>query len=539
MNVFQRIFFILFCICTAFILWKPYQNEQYPYTHSINNQDTTIHSLKHNVVNQEHVMISNDVMSIIINPYGGDIDKVILLKYKNTLQSPIYLHLLNTTPEFIYQAQSGISGKDGPDQINLNHRPYYHVSNHNFRMKLTEKKMSIPFIWSDSLGTKYIKIFTLKSGQYSLDIEHKIINNTNKNLNIAMFGQFKQTIHIPKNIKKNNNSNIFLSSDRGIAYSSDHDKYVKYNLNSVSKQNQILSTVSDGWIAMVQQYFISAWIPISPIINTFYTSVSNQNSIATIGYKSVSINILPYSNYSFQSKLWLGPKIQDNMSFISPTLNFTIDYGMFWWLSQPMFKLLRFFYYLIGNWGYAIILITILIKLIMFPLTKAQYVSMIKMKQLQPKINLIKERYKTDNRKINQEIIALYKHEQVNPLKGFLPLLIQMPIFLALYYMLSNSVELRHAPFIFWIHDLSAQDPYYILPIFMGITMFLLQQISPNTVDNPLQKQIMYITPIVFMIFFLWFPSGLVLYYIINNLMTIIQQKIIHQKLINDNIIKN
>ena len=219
------------------------------------------------------------------------------------------------------------------------------------------------------------------------------------------------------------------------------------------------------------------------------------------------------------------------MAAIAPHLDLTVDYGWLWFISQPLFKLLKFIHSFVGNWGFSIIVITFIVRGIMYPLTKAQYTSMAKMRLLQPKLAAMRERIGDDKQRMSQEMMALYKAEKVNPLGGCLPLVIQMPIFPALYYMLMSSVELRHAPFILWIHDLSAQDPYYILPILMGITMYFIQKMSPTTVTDPMQQKIMTFMPVIFTVFFLWFPAGLVLYYIVSNPVTILQQQLIYRGL--------
>lgn len=219
------------------------------------------------------------------------------------------------------------------------------------------------------------------------------------------------------------------------------------------------------------------------------------------------------------------------MAAVAPHLDLTVDYGWLWFISQPLFKLLKFLHGFIGNWGFSIIAITFIVRGVMYPLTKAQYTSMAKMRLLQPKLQAMRERIGDDKQRMSQEMMALYKSEKVNPLGGCFPLLIQMPIFLALYYMLMGSVELRHAPFALWIHDLSAQDPYYILPILMGVTMFFIQKMSPTTVTDPMQQKIMTYMPVIFTVFFLWFPSGLVMYYIVSNLVTILQQQLIYRGL--------
>jgi len=341
-----------------------------------------------------------------------------------------------------------------------------------------------------------------------------------------IFGQIKQTINLPK--KRNVYSgNFALQTFRGAAYSSDDNKYEKYKFDMIANNKNLHIMTESGWIAMLQQYFAVAWIPDNLGKNTIYTS-SLDHDTAVIGYKSPIINIPPNSRSIIKSKLWIGPEIQKEMKLVAPNLDLTVDYGWLWFLSQPLFKLLTILYSIIGNWGFSIILITFIMRGLTYPLTKAQYISMAKMRALQPKIQEIKEKFSKDKQRISQEMILLYKKEKINPLGGFLPIFIQMPIFLSLYYMLIGSVELRHAPFLLWIHDLSSQDPYYVLPVIMGLTMFFIQKISStNHISDPLQKKIMNFMPVIFTAFFLWFPSGLVLYYIISNLVTIIQQKFI------------
>ncbi|CAL4317733.1 Membrane protein insertase YidC [Buchnera aphidicola (Eriosoma lanigerum)] len=530
MNLLKRNFFTIIFIFITFILWNTWNNNELKITNEQHEKSyINIHTKKnYSFVNKKkYVNLRNDVISVTINQFGGDIEKVILLKYKDKLYSSKCFHLLDTTSNFIYHAQSGLIGENGPDNSIYKKRPFYKTTSNIFELNKNSTELTVPFIWKDTNGVEYVKSFTLQNGKYYITVKHIIKNNTKKPLLMSVFGQLKQTIKLPN--QKNTNFKIFsLHTYRGAAYSTENTKYKKYDFNAINKLQSLSITTNHGWIAMIQQYFISAWIPNIPKINVIYTKSVNNHSTATIGYKSESIYIAPFTNYTFKSNIWIGPTIQDHMVLIAPYLNLTTDYGMFWWLSQPLFKLLKFFYTFIGNWGGAIIAITLLIRAIMYPFTKSQYISMIKMRKIQPKIDQIKKQYNENKQKISKEIILLYKKEKINPLKGFLPLFIQMPIFLALYYMLINAIELRHAPFIFWIHDLSDKDPYYILPILMGITMLITQYISPNIARDPLQKKIMNIIPIGFTIFFLWFPSGLVLYYIISNIVTIIQQKIIY-----------
>ena len=339
----------------------------------------------------------------------------------------------------------------------------------------------------------------------------------------------KQSINLPSH-RDTGSSNFALHTFRGAAYSTPDEKYEKYKFDTIADNENLNISSKGGWVAMLQQYFATAWIPHNDGTNNFYTA-NLGNGIAAIGYKSQPVLVQPGQTGAMNSTLWVGPEIQDKMAAVAPHLDLTVDYGWLWFISQPLFKLLKWIHSFVGNWGFSIIIITFIVRGIMYPLTKAQYTSMAKMRMLQPKIQAMRERLGDDKQRISQEMMALYKAEKVNPLGGCFPLLIQMPIFLALYYMLMGSIELRHAPFALWIHDLSAQDPYYILPILMGVTMFFIQKMSPTTVTDPMQQKIMTFMPVIFTVFFLWFPSGLVLYYIVSNLVTIIQQQLIYRGL--------
>ncbi|QCI19604.1 membrane protein insertase YidC [Buchnera aphidicola (Brevicoryne brassicae)] len=526
----QRNFFIFAFLFVSFLLWQAWQNQSFLSNKTNEKTDSLLNFIRPQK-HKNQIFIKNDVISLVVNMYGGDIEEANLLVYKDRLNSSKPLKLLETTSDFIYQAQSGLIGKDGPDSSN-NIRPLYTSKKNFFELEDNKKELRVPIKWIDKNGVIYTKIFILKPKRYDIEIEYDIYNTTKNALEMNMFGQIKQTINLPE--KRNLYSkNFALQTFRGAAYSSVDNKYEKYEFNSISHNKNLHILTKNGWIAMLQQYFAVAWIPSDTTIgdNTIYTS-NLDNNIAAIGYKSPPINVLPHSRYVLKSKLWIGPEIQKEMKLVAPNLDLTVDYGWLWFLSQPLFQLLTILHKIIGNWGFSVVVITFIMKAITYPLTKAQYVSMIKMRALQPRIKEIKEKFKNDKKRISQEIIFLYKKEKINPLSGFLPIFIQMPIFLSLYYMLISSVELRHAPFFLWINDLSSQDPYYILPIIMGLTMFIMQQISSNNnITDPIQKKIMNFMPVIFTVFFLWFPAGLVLYYIVSNTVTIIQQKFIFSKL--------
>ncbi|MGL4858713.1 MAG: membrane protein insertase YidC, partial [Enterobacteriaceae bacterium] len=474
--------------------------------------------------------VSTDVLKLSINTRGGDIDEAQLLHYPATLGSIEPFLLLETTPAFSYQAQSGLIGTDGPD---AKARPQYQSTQTSFALAEGQNELRIPLTYRDpNTGVVYTKTFILQRGQYVINVEYHIDNSSTHPLQVMMYGQLKQSVELPKH-RDTGSSNFALHTFRGAAYSSSDDKYKKIKFDDIRSEQpgERLNIVTPGgWVAMLQQYFASAWIPSADQQNTFYTNLLSDDN-AAIGFKGSAITIEPGQQKSISAKLWLGPELQSQMAAVAPHLDLTVDYGWLWFISQPLFKLLKWLHSFIGNWGYSIIVITFIVRGIMYPLTKAQYTSMAKMRMLQPKLQAMRERIGDDKQRMSQEMMALYKAEKVNPLGGCFPLLIQMPIFLALYYMLMGSVELRQAPFALWIHDLSAQDPYYILPLLMGVTMFCIQKMSPTAITDPMQQKIMNFMPVMFTVFFLWFPSGLVLYYIMSNLVTIIQQQLIYRGL--------
>ena len=291
-------------------------------------------------------------------------------------------------------------------------------------------------------------------------------------------------------------------------------------------------TTKEGWVAMIQHYFVSSWIGgDNNVNNVIYSNHADNNTSAIIGIRTDAVNVAAGSEAKLSSKLWIGPKDQDAMESVAKNLELTVDYGWLWFISIPLFKILAFIHSLIGNWGFSIIVLTMIVRGVMFPLTKAQYTSMAKMRLLQPKLMELRERYKDDRQKIGTETMKLYKSEKVNPLGGCLPLLIQMPIFIALYWTLMESTELRQSSFMLWITDLSVKDPFFVLPILYGVTMFYLQKMSPTPVTDPVQRKVFMAMPFVFTFMFCTFPAGLTLYWLVSNCFTILQQYVIFRSL--------
>ena len=466
------------------------------------------------------ITLENDVFRLKINTLGGDVISSELLKYDAELDSNMPFVLLQNTPEHVYIAQSGLIGKDGIDT--KAGRADYQVEGENFKLADGQNELIVPLVYQKE-GVTYRKIFVLKRGEYDIAVNYEISNQSDKTIEVEPYGQLRHTL-------VDSSGSVAMPTYTGGAYSSSETNYKKYSFSDMENANLSVNTKA-GWVAVLQHYFVSAWIPNQDADNQLYTLTDKANNIGSIGYRGPVVAIQPNTTEKLTSKLWTGPKLQNEMAQVADHLDLTVDYGWAWFIAKPLFWLLTFIQQLVHNWGVAIICVTLVVKAILYPLTKAQYTSMAKMRMLQPKLQEMRERFGEDRQRMSQEMMKLYKDEKVNPLGGCLPLLLQMPIFIALYWTFMEAVELRHAPFFGWIQDLSAQDPYYILPILMGASMFLLQKMSPTPVADPMQQKIMNFMPLIFMVFFLWFPAGLVLYWLVSNLITIIQQQLIYRGL--------
>lgn len=465
------------------------------------------------------VHVTTDVLDLVIDTKGGDIISAKLLKFAKSLDSEKRFQLLQHEPGNIYIAQSGLIGPDGIDSSGG--RADFSAAQAEYHMQ--GERLEVPLTYTKPDGTVIKKIFTFKPGHYDVGVRYEIANNSQKPQQMQFYGQLQQTMNAGEG------GSMIMPTYFGAAYSHDEDKFEKYDFEDM-KDQRLSITTQTGWVGMLEHYFVSAWIPTQQQKNRLFSRVAD-NSKAIIGVIYPMTQVNAGENATLDATVYLGPKDQDSMAALVDNLDLTVDYGFLWWLAQPIFKLLQFLQSIVSNWGLAIILTTVVVKAVLFPLTKAQYVSMAKMRMLQPKMTAMRERYGSDRQKMSQAMMKLYKEEKVNPLGGCLPMLLQLPIFLALYWVLLESVELRHSEFVFWIQDLSTKDPYYILPILMGASMFLMQRLQPTPTADPMQQKLFQYMPVIFTVFFLWFPSGLVLYWLVSNLITIAQMLIIYRGL--------
>lgn len=463
------------------------------------------------------IEITTDVFKVKIDTKGGDIVETDLLKYEETKGSETpYMLLGQLDSGKQYFSQSGLIGLNGPD-ASANGRPTYSTEQKSYT--LTGDELRVPLQFTDSNGVSFTKTYVFKKGQYDVGLEYKINNTTSAPLQVQLYTQIKRTVQEKGSMVDQN----YL----GAAYGTDEEPYEKYSFSDMADKNLNKNT-QGGYVAFIQHYFVSAWVPMQDQTNTIYSLITKSNA-AIIGAKDPAVNIQAGSEQTLTATYYMGPKESDILEAIHPDLDLTVDYGWLWFISQPLFVLLKWLHSILGNWGVAIIAITIIVKSLMYPLTKAQYTSMAKMRALQPKMAALKEKFGDDRQKFGQATMEMYKKEKVNPMGGCFPILLQMPIFLALFYVFLESTELRHAEFIFWLTDLSAQDPYYVLPILFGASMFVTQKLQPMTVTDPMQQKMMTFMPVIFSVFFLWFPSGLVLYWLVSNLISIVQMLIIYR----------
>ena len=467
------------------------------------------------------IRVRTDVLDLAIDPRGGDIVELHLPQYPRRQDRPdVPFQLFERSGERTYEAQSGLIG-DGPDKASG--RPQYSSEKTEYRLAEGQDELVVDLNYSAD-GVNYTKRFTLERGNYALKVNYLIDNQSEKPWTGYLFGQLKRDNSGDPSSSTATGTATYL----GAALWTKDEPYRKVSMGDMDESN-LRESVQGGWIAWLQHYFVTAWIPQADDTNQVQTRKDSQGNYI-IGFTGPAVTVPAGAQGETGATLYAGPKSQDKLEELSPGLRLTVDYGILWFIAQPIFWLLENIHALLGNWGWSIIVLTIVIKLAFFPLSAASYRSMARMRAVSPKMQALKEQHGDDRQKMSQAMMELYKKEKINPLGGCLPILVQMPVFLALYWVLLESVEMRQAPWMFWITDLSIKDPFFILPIIMGVTMFIQQQLNPTPPD-PMQARVMKLLPIIFTFFFLWFPAGLVLYWVVNNVLSIAQQWYITRKI--------
>jgi YidC/Oxa1 family membrane protein insertase len=460
------------------------------------------------------ITVETDVLRVEISPRGGTISNVWLLNYPLSAERrDDRFQLLKMDPPNMFVAQSGLRG-DSADLL-PSHEDLFTATSDTYRLGKNDETLRVELSWTGPTGIQVRKRYDFKRGSYVIAATQEVSNPGAEPLVAREYNQLLRTEY------KDPNASRFVYTYAGGVYYTPEEKYRKVTFDAMTKGKLDLAA-TDGWVAMIQHYFLAAWIPPRDVAETFYTNVLD-NSRYIIGKWSPAVTVAGGASHAFADRLYVGPKLQDNLAEVAPGLELTVDYGWLTVIAQPIHWLLSMIHAVVGNWGWAIIVLTILIKLAFYKLSETSYKSMAGMRQITPRIQALKDRYGDDKERLNQAMMELYKTEKINPLGGCLPILVQIPVFIALYWVLLESVEMRQAPWILWIQNLSAPDPYFILPLIMGVSMFVQQKLNPAPPD-PMQAKIMMSLPFVFTVFFAFFPAGLVLYWTVNNLLSIAQQ---------------
>ncbi|MBR2513539.1 MAG: membrane protein insertase YidC [Halomonas sp.] len=470
---------------------------------------------------RDFIAVTTDVLDVRIDPHGGDIVYAALPQHKLTLDSERNYVLLSDNANRSYVARSGLQ-LDGQAS-----RIVFTPERSEYRMGNNDEQLSVD-LTAEVNGVDVIKRLSFERGSYAVEVSYYLANNTEAPVSARFIGQLARD----NSPDPSSGVAMGMSSYLGAAYSTPDTRYDKIDFDDIQRGRFENREAQGGWVAIIQHYFVSAWAPAQNQQNLYYaTTDSRDRNVAAFAGPTTSI--AADGEATLSATLYMGPKVQDYLEQVAPNLRLTVDYGWLWFIANPLFWLLDKIHDVVGNWGWSIVLLTVLVKLALFPLSAKAYKSMARMRKLGPEMQRLKEMYGDDRQKMSQEMMKFYQKEKINPLGGCLPILVQMPVFIALYWMLLESVELRHAPFMFWIQDLSVKDPYFILPILMGISMYVQQLLNPTPPD-PMQAKIMKMLPIIFTFFFLWFPAGLVIYWVVNNIISVAQQYVITRNIEND-----
>jgi len=463
----------------------------------------------------EKITITTDLLKAEINSAGGELTRIELLQHKDSANESKNVVLMESDSSRTYVGQSGLIGTSAP-----NHRSLFTVRP---GMRTLENADSVQLILdAEQDGVKLTKTYTFKRGEYEIELSHEVTNGSAAAITPSVY------VQLVRDDSKLEGDSSFYSTFTGPAIYTDAEKFRKVTFEDIDKGKQPPAAQTDkGWIAIVQHYFVSAFEPLDKgTVELFTRKIDNK--LYAVGAIMKMESIAPGTKAISKGKLYTGPQESANLEKFAPDFDLVKDYGWLTLIAKPIFWLMEQIQKLLGNWGWTIIVLTIMIKLAFFPLSAASYRSMAKMKLVTPKMTAIRERHKGDAQQMNAAMMELYKTEKINPLGGCLPVVVQIPVFIALYWVLLASVEMRHAPWLGWIQDLAAPDPWYILPVIMAASMFVQTKLNPTPPD-PIQAKVMMFMPIAFSVMFFFFPSGLVLYWVVNNLLSIAQQWVITQ----------
>lgn len=543
-----RTLFIFGLLIVSLLLWEAWQNDyvRTPQTaQPTSDSATTIPSLTSNeladlpelpvlqtgdslpelpssgetpAIGAKQIRVKTDVIDVIIDTRGGDIRKLALLAYPVASDSPdVPVQFLNDSQSQFFVTQSGLRAEgEAPT-----HYDEYQAEASEYILQVGEDTLEVPLRWQTDNGLQVIKTHIFKRDSYLMDVRYDIVNDSGERFAAFPYAQFNRTAETE--------GSFLLYTYTGAVFSSEDDKYKKVKFDDLEK-SPFRKDTNQGWAAMLQHYFVAAMVPPTDAVgmSLYGNAINNRNF--TAGVRLPAVVAEPGNTASSLYQMYIGPKEHQRLREVTDNLELTVDYGVLTIISKPLFIVMNWFYNFTGNWGWSIVLLTLMIKLAFFQLSAKSYRSMAGMRKLTPKLASLKERFGDDKQKFNQAMMDLYRTEKINPLGGCLPILVQMPVFLAFYWVLVESVALRQAEFIFWLNDLTAIDPYFVLPVLFGLTMWFQQKLNPMPQD-PAQAMMMKIFPIVFTVFFAFFPSGLVLYWLVNNILSIAQQWYITRKM--------
>ncbi|WMD19227.1 membrane protein insertase YidC [Achromobacter seleniivolatilans] len=461
----------------------------------------------------EEIVITTDVLRLTFDTMGAQLVRAELLKYPATGQPDKPTVLLDRAAGLNYVVQTGVVGAASGQSFPTHQTPFRMVSTDR---QLTGDNLAVTFE-GESGGVKVTKTFTLHRGRYDIDVRHDLANVSAAPVTPSLYLQLERDGNDPAD------TSSFYHTFTGIAVYSEQDKFQKMTFSDIEKKKaNYIKQTDNGWIAVVQHYFATAWVPPQGKPRTNEVLEVQKNLYAARTVEAVG-EIAPGAASRVDSHLWVGPQDQKAMEALAPGLELVVDYGWLTIIAKPLFKLMTWLHSLLGNWGWTIVALTVLIKALFYPLAAASYRSMARMKQVAPRLQALKEKFGDDKQKLNAAMMEMYRTEKINPLGGCLPMVVQIPVFISLYWVLLASVEMRGAPWILWVHDLSIRDPFFILPAIMMATMFLQIKLNPTPPD-PVQAKVMMIMPLVFGGMMFFFPAGLVLYWCVNNTLSIAQQ---------------